>query len=58
MISENKNKLLSLRTKVVHLAAANVLNPIEKPVLFTGKEASRQLCENIAYFGHNKILLV
>ncbi len=41
--------LMTLLFKLIHQ---------EKPILFTGKNASGQLCENIAYFGQKKVLIV
>ena len=32
--------------------------PQAKPILFTGDSATKQLCENIAHFGHKRVLIV
>lgn len=47
-----------LKLKMTIMSKLFAFIPHGKPVLFTGESASAQLCENIAYFGHKKVLIV
>lgn len=53
-----KIKVFLIKLRLALLSKLILLIPHGKPVLFTGKDASIQLCENIHYFGHKKILIV
>ncbi|MBV1878284.1 MAG: iron-containing alcohol dehydrogenase [Pseudomonadales bacterium] len=52
----NKFALIKIRLTIMKFFYGFI--PQHKPVLFTGKDASIQLCENMAYFGHKKVLIV
>lgn len=56
MLFELQISLIKSRMKVQSFLFS--LLPQGKPTLFTGVGASRQLCENIALFGHKKVLIV
>ncbi|MBL4866436.1 MAG: iron-containing alcohol dehydrogenase [Pseudomonadales bacterium] len=49
-------QLLKLKLRLVHFLYGFITQ--HKPMLFTGKDASIQLCENISHFGHKRVLIV
>lgn len=56
MLFELQVRLIKSRMSVQNLLFS--LIPQGKPTLFTGVGASKQLCENIAHFGHKKVMIV
>lgn len=52
-----KFKMIGARTRFLHKMVGTFM-PAKKPLLFTGKQASLQLCQTIPYQGHQKVLIV
>ncbi len=51
------SKFIAARTRFLHKLSDQFIK-VEKPVLFTGPDASQQLCRMLPYHGHKKIFIV